>query len=409
MSATADAVRPAGVQRLRSVVAVAGAGFGASAMAAALVLHRGPAAAMAGTVAFMVADGVLIAVGTLIIVRRGRNLVGWLCWLAGMLATLAFASGSYTEYGLSLPDRLPGVMVAGWLDLWLGSAWVSMLLLIPLVFPDGRLPSSRWRPVASLAIACLIGMTAVRAFKPTVYAGAPLSHNPLGVDGAEHLFAVLDQVSSAAIALPLLAGATALFVRFRRSRDIQRAQIKCLLYAMTLVALLFVQLAVAPAALSERMSDVVFGLGYGTLPIAIGVAVLRYRLYDIDHIIRRTIVYALVTAALTLMYTGGVLIAGGVISGGRRSDLVIAIWTLAAAALFRPLRRRMQDLVDRRFNRQRFDATTTVKAFRDTVREELDADALMRELLAVTRRAVQPTHLWLWRPMAGAPRINRSG
>ncbi len=395
MWAMLGAKRFPGPQRTEQKLAVAGAGLGASAAAAALVLADHPAMA---EMAFMVPVGALLAVGTLIIVRRGRNVVGWLCWLGGLLAALAFGAGAYAELSMSLPGGLPGALAAGWFDLWLGTAWVSVLLLIPLVFPDGRLPSARWRPVALVIVAWLTAITTVRALNPAVPEWSPLPHNPLGVGGAAELLATLERASLATILLPVLADPAALLVRFRRSRGTERLQLKWLLYALALVALLFAHVAVAPNALPQSMSDVVFLLGIGTLPIAIGVAVLRYRLYDIDLIIRRTIVYAVVTAALSLVYAGGVLVAGSTVSGGRRSDLVVAISTLTAAALFRPLRSRTQELVDRRFNRQRFDAANTVAAFSDAVRHELNADALVDELLAVTGRTVQPEQLWLWRP-----------
>lgn len=235
-------------------LAVAGAAFGGCATATALVPDVRSGLAAVGSMVFAFPVGALIAVGTLIIVRRGRNLVGWLCWLAGVLAGFGFASGAYVEYSLSLAHALPGTEIAGWFDLWLGTAWVCVLLFIPLVFPDGRLPSPRWRPVALLVVAYLIVITMVRAFNPSVYDGAPLSYNPVGVDEAKGFFAVVDRVLAPAIILPVAAGAAALVVRFRGNRGVEQLQIKWLLYAMALMALLFFQLTVAPNALSEPMS-----------------------------------------------------------------------------------------------------------------------------------------------------------
>ncbi len=372
------------------------AGAGAALAYCALVAGLALGDVTTGTFAFMVPVGGLIAVGTLIVVRRHGNLVGWLCWLAGLLGTLAFASGTYTDHALSSASVTLDVAVIGWLSLWLGEAWVMLLLLIPLVFPDG-LPSPRWRPLAGLAVAVGVSPSIIAALDPAVDEWDALRYNPVGIHGAEQLFSNLERALAVGVALLLVAGVSAQVVRFRRGTSVERLQLRWLLYAIALVAPLFTFDLIAPDAMSQRTSDVVFGLAYGTVPIAIGVAVLRYRLYDIDHLIRRTIVYAMLTAILGLVYAGGVLVAGSAVSG-ERSDLAVAASTLAAAALFRPLRHRIQLAVDRRFNRRRFDATRTVAAFSDTVREELDADALARELLGVARRVVEPARIWLWRP-----------
>jgi hypothetical protein len=191
--------------------------------------------------------------------------------------------------------------------------------------------------------------------------------------------------------------ALVLIVWFRRSAGIERLQLKWLTYALVQLALLFTVDLAVPRAFPQPFSDIVFGVSFSLLPVAIGIAVLRYRLHDIDRIINRTIVYATVTVALGVIYAGSVLIAGSLFTGGgRRSEWIVAASTLVAFGAFRPIRARTQEAVDQRFNRTRYDAQRTIAAFNASLREQLDADALSGELLRVTHSAVQPDRCSLW-------------
>jgi len=349
------------------------------------------------------AVGGLTAVGTLIVVRRTRNIVGWLCYTAGLLASLAIFSEAYAKAGLvDRAGSLPGVMVLGWFSLWLGAAWTSVLLFIPLVFPDGRFPSRRWRSVAWVVAAFLTVHCVSFALSPAVsIAGSAMPYNPLGIDGSERLFAFLEPVVTAGFAVSLAVTLSAVGVRFNRSTGTERLQLKWLLYASAqLVALFGVDMAV-PGDFPQPFSDIIFVTSFSLIPAAIAIAVLRYRLYDINRIINRTIVYATVTVTLGAIYAGSVVVTGSLFSGqGMRPEWVVAASTLAAFGAFRPIRTHTQHLVDRRFNRARYDARRTVTAFSETLREELDVDALADELLRVAREAVQPREVavWLRRP-----------
>jgi hypothetical protein len=404
MASMETSLRTIRLERVLWIVAVAGATIGACALAATLVfvLRDDPSA---GGLAFLLPIGGLIAVGSLIVMRRRTNLVGWLSLLAGMLASLAMASGTYVDQAMTRPDSLPGLGIVGWFSLWLGNAWVWILISIALVFPDGRLPSRRWRPAAWLVAAFGITACVASAFDPNPAQWQELPYNSLGVRGAERLFVLLDMVAVIGFPASLATAVAAVVVRFRCSVGIERLQLKWLMYAMVLVGILGALISAAPNVFTQRVSDVVFGLAYGTLPVAIAVAVLRYRLYDIDHIIRRTVVYSLLTALLGAVYAGVVLILGQLFGGmgGHPPSWVIAGATLAVAGLFQPARRRIQADVNRRFNRSRYDAATTVTAFAVRLRDELDPDAVGVQLVAAVRHTMQPSQVSLWlRPTVGA-------
>lgn len=200
-----------------------------------------------------------------------------------------------------------------------------------------------------------IGMCVASALNPTVDQWQVMPYNPLGIDRPAPLFELLESVTTIAVPGLLVTSVTAMIVRFRRSGGVERLQLMWLVYAITLVAVLVMGDAVLRDIVSQQTSDVVYGIAYGMLPVAVAVAVLHYQLYDIERVIRRTVVYALVSAAVAIVYASSTIMVGNVFSA-RRSDFVVAISTLAAAALFRPIHRRIQTTVDRRYNRQRYDA-----------------------------------------------------
>jgi hypothetical protein len=375
-----------------------------------------PRAVIATWVLVMLA--ILATVGALIVARRPANLIGWSFVAAGLgLALQAFAT-QYAIYALlTAPGALPGAAWLLWVANWLPipaiyGAFAALLLL----FPTGRLLSPRWRPVAWLVMAWIAGIT-VGNLGATLES-YPGTQPPVRPDGAA------GQIMNAIGGLAWLVGnlaipatAASLVVRFRRSRGEERQQLKWLAYAAAIlgVGVLGLGLASLPVLLgwarpqpSPPIATVMGGvaiLGLTGLPVTAGIAILRYRLYDIDRVINRTLVYGLLTALLVSIYVGAVLVLGQVFGGVTEDppSWAVAGATLAVAALFQPARRRIQAVVDRRFNRRKYDAAKTVEVFSARLRDEIDLDALSAELLAVAHQTMQPTTAALWlRPSAPA-------
>lgn len=356
-----------------------------------------------GTVAtFVVAALVFLAfasVGALVASRRPDNPIGWLYLAVPICLMLANVSGAYV--GLAVDRSLPGAVAV---DLGLRWSWlVGLFLLIGLFlfFPDGKLPSSRWRPLVPFAAVWLAGTVVASTLAPGKL-DDPLqaTDNPIGAPGFDVLFAV---VGIGGTLVMLVASLAALAFRFRRDRE-QREQIKLVIAAVVFVVVVFIGNAIASAISSSVgfMPDAAFLLVMGTIPAATAVAILRYRLYEIDRIVNRAVVYGLVSALLAGLYFAIVLGLQGIFSGFTRgNDLAIAGSTLAVAGLFRPVRRRIQALVDRRFYRQRYDAQQTLEAFSVRLRDEVDLETLGTDLAGVVQVTMQPAHVSLWFREAG--------
>jgi hypothetical protein len=360
-------------------------------------------------------------VGALVAARRSGNPIGWIFIATGLAGAAVLLCSEYALYALyTAPGELPAGRVMAWLSAWLGTVSFALAFaFLFLLFPDGRLLSSRWRPVAWLAAATMAVSLLVSAFKPqltdeagqAVPNGAPsVLENPIGLDGAGSL---LDALEGTAILVFVvfcaLPAAASLILRYRRSRGEQRQQIKWLAYAAgALVAGVFVIPDVLKAISGE--TDAVMtaqraleAAPIAGIPIATGIAILRHRLYDIDVVIRRTLVYAALSGTLIASYLAGVLLLQLALDPlTEDSDLAIAGSTLAVASLFRPARRRIQALVDRRFYRRKYDAARTVESFGARVRNEVELDALASDLREVVTDTMQPTHLSLW--LREAPR-----
>jgi hypothetical protein len=337
-------------------------------------------------------------VGALIATHRPGNPLGWIFLAIGLSQGLVGLGYQYASYAFrTAPGTLPGGELAVWVGEWAWAPGLGLLLtFVPLLFPDGRLPSPRWRPVAWLSAVPIVVIPVSTAVALWPWRG-PTLLDPSGVSQGTSR---LDVVFLPAYVLMLgcgLACLAALLLRFRRARGIQRQQLKWLLFAcaVTIAILLVVQ----PNTSSEWKLGMLLALPfYPAVPVAAGVAILRYRLYDIDRIINRTLVYGLLTALLGLGYAGMVLLLGQVF-GGVTSDppsWAVAGATLAVAALFQPARRRIQAAVDRRFNRRRYDAARTVEAFSARLREQIDLDTLSAELLAVVHQTMEPARASLW-------------
>jgi hypothetical protein len=305
----------------------------------------------------------------------------------------------YATYAyITRPGSLPGAIWAAWYQQqW----WIPMVALIfvatPLLFPTGRLSSARWRPIAVVAAVAALMLELLAAFQPTIKLQDQdyWVDNPIGVAGTPDP----EASAVAGVLLGLLTGCImaaviSLVLRFRRSRGVERQQLKWIVYAGMLLLLTVPVGMYLPAPIG----DALWGLIIAFVPVAAGIAILRYRLYDIDRLINRTLVYGLLTAGLGLGYAAAVLVLGQVFGGvgGEPPSWAVAGATLAVAALFQPARRRIQAVVDRRFNRRKYDAARTVEAFSARLRDEVDLDALSAELLAVVDQTIQPTRASLW-------------
>jgi hypothetical protein len=355
--------------------------------------------AFTDSVPLLLAFATFVVVGALIVRHRPGNAVGWMFAAIALLAVLGALGEEYAIFASA--RHLPGPVLAAWFASW---AWYPTLALTlvftPLLFPTGRLLSPRWRLVAWPAAAVMAAITGLAALQQTIeLAPGRMVANPFGLAGVENP----EDSRLGAVLFPLLgplvlAAFASLVVRFRRSRGDERQQLKWITFAAALLPLTF-----AGDLLPDTAGNLLFAVVVSFLPVAAGVAILRYRLYEIDRLINRTLVYGLLSALLAGIYATLVLV-GGELSGGVADDppsWAVAGATLAVAALFQPARRRIQQVVDRRFDRRRYDAARTVDAFSGRLREELDLDALAAELLAVVERTVQPTAASLWlRPPA---------
>jgi hypothetical protein len=355
--------------------------------------------------------GACPTVGAVIVARQPGNRIGWLCCAVGLLVGPAFLAQAYAWYALvHRPGSLPGGLAMAWLGDWPWFVALGLVLtFLLLLFPNGHLVSRRWRVVAwaaatDIALGSIWGM-----FKPTLISIEPhIIPNPVGIQQAEATFELLESVLLAGLGLLTILSAASIVVRFRRARGVERQQLKWFTYA-AVVSVLF-WLVFAATGLQRRLPlvlDYVVGAIFlSAVPVAIGIALLRYRLYDIDRLINRTLVYGLLTVVLACGYAAVVLVLGQLFGGVTRDrpSWVIAGATLAVAAAFGPARRRIQQGVDRRFNRRRHDAARTMEAFTVRLRDHVDLDTLSSELLAVVDQTMEPTTASLWlRPMDAGP------
>jgi hypothetical protein len=354
--------------------------------------------------------GAYPTVGAVIVARQPHNRVGWLCCAIGFLLGPAFFGQDYAWYALiHEPGSVPGGWAMAWLGQWPWYLALGVISLLLLLFPNGRLVSPRWRPVAWALAADItaIWVWAALAARPLEGRGLTTLTNPLGLQQAEAAFRLLATIAFPIGAMLAALSVASIVVRFRRARGVERQQLKWFAFAAVLVTLLWLVFFAAGLErwLPPVLVHIVGEIWLGGIPAAIGIAVLRYRLYDIDRIINRTLVYGALTALLGVVYASIVLTLGQLF-GGLGEDppsWVVAGATLAVAALFQPARRRIQAVVDRRFNRRKYDAAKTVEAFSARLRDEIDLDALSAELLAVAHQTMQPTKAALWlRPSAPA-------
>ena len=351
-----------------------------------------------------VADSILIAgvgltfaaVGVIIAWRHPRNAIAWVFLSAGVGAGLGALSGSYADYWI---DSGSGPATLGKVAAIYGdNSWVPFILLpvtfLLLLFPDGRLLSRRWRPVAWIAGVGIAATFVSGLLKPGPTSDYPQVRNPLGVDAV--WVDVLAGLGALFVLIGLVGSVAALIIRFRRARGAERQQMKWLAYAGALAGCTF-PLALAVYDTAEAVANTAIMLTVLGIPVATGVAIVRHRLYDIDVVINRTLVYGALTATLGAAYLGCVLLLQLVLSGvTKSSSLAVAASTLAVAALFRPARGRIQSAVDRRFYRRKYDAQRTLEEFAARLRDQVELSALTVELDAVVSETLQPAHVSLW-------------
>jgi MFS family permease len=354
-----------------------------------------PSAMKDGVLPFIAYTVFVIAfatVGALVASRRPRNPIGWLLLAAGLSYTVGGVTVSTSEHG----EPGAGDTLAAWVGAWIWMAGIGPVATFGLLlFPDGHLPSRRWRPVAWLAGGGLAALLIGLATAPGRFEDLEVE-NPVGLDGLPWLPDLLTAVGGAALILALVGSLAALRARYRAGRPDERQQLKWLLYAGALVLTgVLVSLPIESLAgeTGVNLSNAITSVTVAALPVAMGIAILRHRLYDIDLVIRRTLVYGVLTATLAATYLALVLLIGLAVG---RSGFAVAVSTLAVAALFRPALARIQGVVDRRFYRRRYDAARTLEAFGGRLREELDLEALGTDLRDVVRDTVQPAHVTLW-------------
>jgi hypothetical protein len=344
-------------------------------------------------------------VGAVVASRRPRHPVGWLLLALGLSLTAAGVTLATTNYGVAHAAPAAG-RVARYVPATVVVAMACNGLTL-LVTPTGRLPSPGWRWWAGIIAATPVVLLGVVTLSPGP--GDRLIEavdSPLGLRALDGGLLVAYQAASAVIITAFVGAAGSLVGRFRRAREVERQQLRWVALATVLIALLAVVNLAALALGAYGLAPLVGGLNPPILAVGIGAAILRYRLYDLDRIISRTLAYGLLTLLLGAGYAAVALGLGQLL--GRDSSLAVAGATLAMAAVFQPARRRIQVVVDRRFNRRRLDAARTIAAFSDRLRDQVDLDTLSAELLAVVEDTMQPNQASLWlRPQASSTAVSK--
>jgi hypothetical protein len=348
-------------------------------------------------------------VGAVIVPRMpAENPIGWLFCAIGLLWAVIHFIGEYAIYSLlAAPGSLPAGELASWLYSWPWVPGLGLIVFLGLLFPNGRLPSARWRWFARIsALLTLVGM-ALAAFSPgPIVVGLPAIHNPLGIEGLPNAYKWVQVLMLVLIGISVVS----LVVRRLYARGVERQQTKWFTYTSAVAA----SGAILKFIISDPLDLVWLGgvghalvlIGLAGMPIAMGIAITRYRLYEIDLIINRTLVYGSLTATLVTLYFGGIVVLqrAFVLLTGQQSTLAVVASTLLIAALFTPLRRRIQSFIDRHFYRSKYDAAKTLEAFSATLRDETDLEALNNDLVDVVKETMQPAHVSLWLRPATAPK-----
>jgi hypothetical protein len=357
-------------------------------------------------------------VGALIASRRPENPIGWLCLADGLFWMSTNMLDYYSVYGMAKSGSLPFALGAAAINNWLWVPSVGLLATyVFLLFPNGRLPSRRWRPLAWLSGVVIVSVSIGVMLSPGSLDMPRGIRNPFGLEAAP-LVTTVAYLILPLLPLCMLASALSLVLRYRRSRGDERQQIKWIAFAASLVALVYLIAMVAsfvhPSEAWTTVGSVWWLnlltiaalLSFVTIPITVGFAVLKYRLYDIDLIINRTLVYGSLTATLVALYFGVIVVLQRVFVAltGQKSTLAVVASTLLIATLFTPLRRLIQGFIDRRFYRRKYDARKTLESFSARLRDETDLDAVSDDLVGVVTETMQPAHVSIWLRPDAAPR-----
>jgi hypothetical protein len=348
----------------------------------------------AGFIGFICAFGAFGLVGALIIWQRPGNTLGWVLTAVGLLAAWGASADTYVDQA---SDENLLYLVSVWISLWYWFPLLGLTLIFtPLLFPDGRPPSPRWRFVSWGAAVALALVVFLGAFRERIEMPGISMDNPVGIPGIEDPEeSTLGTVLLGSFVLFVILALASVVVRYIRSGNVQRQQIKWLMLATALSAsMVFFE----EITRIELDTEVLFAISIALYPAAIAVAIFRYRLYDINVIINRALVYGTLTTMLALVYFGGVVGLQYVfrtLTGGE-SQLAIVASTLAIAGLFVPLRSRIQSFIDRRFYRRKYDAARTLEEFGTRLRDETDLETLHVELLSVIQDTLQPAHVTFW-------------
>ena len=344
-------------------------------------------------------------VGVVIASRRPQNPIGWMFCIIGLANSIYFFADEYVVYALvTSPGVLPGSVWLAWSQIWTAFIMWYLMFFSLLLFPTGRLPSPRWQPITWALTGLFVLMTVLLVIKPGPFESNPRVRNPTGIEAAASIVNVSWNNILPIFTIIVLAAPAAVLVRFWRSRGEERQQLKWFAYAAGLWISVFgldlLNQSVLHESVIARATDLLYGVGVAPIPIAVGIAILRYRLYNIDVVINRTLVYGSLTALLVLVYFGSVTATQSIfraLTGQQEQpQLAIVVSTLVIAALFNPLRRRIQDFIDRRFYRRKYDARKTLEAFSSKLRDETDLETLNNHLVEVVSETMQPAHVSLW-------------
>lgn len=338
--------------------------------------------------------------GAVIVGRHPTNVIGWIFCLAGLSFALSNLAGAYTAYALVHPGTLPGRHLTAWIDSWVSIPGTSLTLtLLLLLFPTGRPLTRRWQWVIWLTLVSVVALMAQYAFQPGAFEDYPTIQNPLGLARSASMQTALEVIGSGGLLLSALLSIAGLITRFRRSHGVERQQMKWFAFAATLLIIVFLEAILAMAYLGQTMdaTQVFVALAWLAMTLATGLAILRYRLYDIDVIINRTIVYGFLTISLGLIYGVSVISLQALLRPlAPDSQLAIVGSTIAVAGLFHPARTHVQNAVDRRFYRSKYDGTRTIETFSARLRQDVDLKSLSSELIDVVRNTMEPSHMSLW-------------
>jgi hypothetical protein len=339
-------------------------------------------------------------IGAILASRLPANALGWLFCAAACIAAVAHLSAEYATYALlAQPNPLPAGLALAWLSSWVWIPFIGCIVLSFLLFPNGRLPGRRWRWLAWFSMFLTSAGAVWQAFSPGVIVSLGSIRNPLGIEGLPNAY---KPVQTLVFALLFVVTISTFVLRLRRARGIERQQIKSPAYTAVIAAFGSVLTYNISEAMGARWLGwagfVVLLAAIVSFPISIGMAIVRYRLYEIDTLINRTLVYGSLTVTLVALYFVVIVVLQRlfVFLAGQQSTLAVVASTLLIAALFTPLRRSIQGFIDRRFYRRKYDARKTLETFSGQLREETDLGALSEELVGVVRETMQPSHVSLW-------------